>query len=191
MRIGETLYVKNRASWRSWLAKNRSKASEIWLVYYRKSSGRPRIAYNAAVEEALCFGWIDSTVKKVDAESFAQRFSPRRPGSVLSQMNRERIHRLVAAGRMTRAGLAAVAHAYRKGEDKRKSFKMPSDILAAIKKNPAAWMNFRKLPAAYVRIRISYINDRRGPESSAAFKGSLENFIRKTAEGKRFGLVRD
>ena len=78
MDIGKTLYVTDRKQWRSWLAKNHTKAKEIWLIYYRKSSGKKRIPYNDAVEEALCYGWIDSIMKSIDEKSFAQRFSPRK-----------------------------------------------------------------------------------------------------------------
>ena len=85
MEIGKTLYVANRKGWREWLAKNHAKEKEIWLVYYRRETGQPRIPYNDAVEEALCYGWIDSTQKKLDGERFAQRFSPRNKTSGLSQ----------------------------------------------------------------------------------------------------------
>jgi uncharacterized protein YdeI (YjbR/CyaY-like superfamily) len=91
MDIGKTLYVTDRKDWRDWLARNHMTESEIWLVYYRKLTGKPRIPYNDAVEEALCYGWIDSQQKGIDEERFAQRFSPRRPKSALSEMNRERI----------------------------------------------------------------------------------------------------
>src|SRR4030043_1595586 len=108
MEIGKTLYVKDRRSWRTWLARNHDKEKEIWLIYYRKETGKPRIPYNDAVEEALCYGWIDSTVKNIDTERFAQRFSPRKKSSSLSQANKERIIRLIATKKMTPAGLAAV-----------------------------------------------------------------------------------
>ena len=96
----ETFYTASRREWRRWLSRNHRTASEIWLVFYRKDSGKPRISYNDAVEEALCYGWIDSIVRKVDDESFAQRFSPRRPRSALSQMNRERTDKLIAQKKM-------------------------------------------------------------------------------------------
>ena len=106
MEIGTTLYVKDRRQWRAWLARHHKTAPEIWLIYYKKHSGRPRIPYSDAVEEALCYGWIDSITKPVDEDRWAQRFSPRRPSSRLSEMNRERVRRLIAARRMTKAGLA-------------------------------------------------------------------------------------
>src|SRR5512135_236356 len=100
MNLGKTLYVTTRNKWRRWLAKNHDKELEIWLVYYRKDTGKPRISYDDAVLEALAYGWIDSTIKKLDDERFAQRFSPRRSTSVLSQMNKERVRELIKNGKM-------------------------------------------------------------------------------------------
>jgi uncharacterized protein YdeI (YjbR/CyaY-like superfamily) len=88
MATRKTLYLVDRTEWRRWLRKNYKTETEIWLVYYKKDSGKPRIAYNDAVEEALCFGWIDSTVRSLDKERFAQRFSPRKPKSGYSQAKR-------------------------------------------------------------------------------------------------------
>ena len=189
MKIGKTLYVVDRNGWRAWLAKNHSKETEIWLIYYKKASGKPRIPYNDAVEEALCFGWIDSIVKKIDEEKFAQRFSPRRPGSGLSQANKERIRKLIIEKRMKKAGLAAVSHAYDPGLD-HDGFTVPEDILKVIRKNPDAWKHFQNLPGSYMRIRIAYIEGRRR-HGEEAFRKSLENFIRMTAKNKRFGFVKE
>lgn len=108
MKVGKTLYAKNRRQWRSWLAKHHKTEREIWLIYYKKASGKPRIPYNDAVEEALCYGWIDSILKPIDEKKYAQRYSPRKKTSKLSDMNRERIRRLTIAGRMTKAGFEAV-----------------------------------------------------------------------------------
>src|SRR5258708_6623139 len=104
MKISKTLYVHQIKAWRSWLKKNHAKAKEVWLVYYKKQSGKPRLAYNDAVDEALCFGWIDSTVKTLDNDRFAQRFSPRKKGSAFSEMNLARMRRLVRQKRMAPAG---------------------------------------------------------------------------------------
>jgi uncharacterized protein YdeI (YjbR/CyaY-like superfamily) len=189
MELGKMLYVVNWEAWRAWLSKHHAKEKEIWLVYYRKSSGKPRIPYNDAVEEALCFGWIDSIVKRVDDGRFAQRFSPRRPTSQLSQMNKERIGALIAKKRMTRAGMAAVAHAYN-GESDHGKARVSKEIMDAIRKNPAAYKHFLKLPESYKRIRIAYIEGRRR-RGSEAFRKSLANFIGITARGRRFGMVRE
>lgn len=112
MEIGKTLYVASRKAWRAWLAGHYKSSREIWLIYYKKASGKPSLDYGAAVEEALCYGWIDSITKSLDKDRYVQRFTPRRSKSALSASNAERLDRLVAQKKMTRAGLAAVAHAY-------------------------------------------------------------------------------
>jgi uncharacterized protein YdeI (YjbR/CyaY-like superfamily) len=101
----KTLHVTTRERWRNWLARRHEIEHEVWLVYYRKHTGRPRISYNDAVEEALCSGWIDSTQKGIDEDRVAQRFTPRRRAGGLSEMNKQRVRRLVAEGRMMPSGL--------------------------------------------------------------------------------------
>jgi len=108
MKITKILYCKTESQWRKWLEINHDKTKEIWLVYYKKASGKTGISYDDAVNEALCFGWIDSTVKKLDDERRVQRFTPRRKGSPMSPINKERARRLVRAGKMTPAGLVHV-----------------------------------------------------------------------------------
>ena len=185
MNIGQTLYVTNRRQWRSWLTKNHNKAKEIWLIYYRKSSNKPRIPYNDAVEEALCHGWIDGIVKRVDDERFAQRFTPRSPKSVLSEMNKERIRRLIKAKMMKPIGLKAVSHAF----DESEKFIIPKDILKALKENKKAWKNFQDFPEGYRRVRIGFIEGTR-KHGKKVFQKSLQNFIRMTERNKKFGMVK-
>ncbi|MFH1256521.1 MAG: YdeI/OmpD-associated family protein [Candidatus Diapherotrites archaeon] len=186
MKLGKTLYLTDRKKWRAWLEKNRKKKKEIWLIYYKKSSGKPRIPYNDAVEEALCFGWIDSTAKKIDEESFAQRFTPRNPKSLLSEMNRERIRRLIKRKKMTQAGLEAVKHAF-DGNTKREKIVIAPDILNALKKDRKTWKNFRNFSESYRRIRIGWIEGAR--ERPEMFKTRLNYFVKKTAKNKKFGMV--
>ena len=114
MEITKTLYVTDRDNWRKWLEKYHNKEPEIWLVYYNKVSGKPTLPYNDAVEEALCFGWIDSTVKKIDEESYGQRFSPRNQRSNWSEANKERVIRLLKLGKMTPTGIAKLGNISRK-----------------------------------------------------------------------------
>src|SRR5215204_6120739 len=95
MKVTRTLHVTDRKKWRAWLRKHYKTEKEIWLVYYKKASGKPRIEYNDAVEEALCFGWIDSIVRTIDEQKFAQRFSPRKPKSSYSPANKERLRNLL------------------------------------------------------------------------------------------------
>ncbi len=186
MEISKTLYVTNRTAWRSWLKSNGKNEKEIWLIYYKKASGKPRIPYNDAVEEALCFGWIDSIVKTIDEYRFAQRFTPRRPTSVLSRMNKERVRKLIDNKRMTRAGLDAIAHTF--DPDETENFIIANDIITAIKKDRAVWINFQQLPEWYKRIRIEYIEHRRSRRKKE-FDNCLRHFIKMTAKNKRFGQI--
>jgi uncharacterized protein YdeI (YjbR/CyaY-like superfamily) len=188
MEIGETLYVKDREKWRAWLVKNYSKEKEIWLIYYNKASGQPRISYNESVEEALCYGWIDGIVKRMDKDRFVQRFSPRRKTSVLSEMNRQRIRMMIKQKRMTPMGLKAVVHAFDVEKDKKEKFVMPLDILKELKKNKQVWENFQKFPEHYKRIRIAYIDGYR--EIPDEFRKKLNYFIKNTEKNKRFGMMR-
>lgn len=188
MNVGTALYVTNRRQWRSWLSKNHTTASEIWLIYYRKETGKSRISYNDAVEEALCYGWIDSIAKPRDKQSWYQRFSPRKPKSVLSELNKERIRRLIKAKKMTRDGLDRIKQHLTKGTSAPKKFILPKDILAVLKSDPAVWKNFQKFPAAYKSIRVGWIDASRN--RPAVFKQRLKYFIKMTALNKRFGTIR-
>lgn len=188
MKIGKTLYCPNRTSWRRWLTHHHSSDSEIWLIYYKKGSSKPRIPYNDAVEEALCFGWIDSIVKSIDAERYAQRFTPRKPKSMLSDMNKERIRRLIASNKMTPAGLSAIAHHLTKKKTLSPRFIIPADIRAALQSEPAAWKNFRRFPLSYKRIRVGWIDASRNRPDF--FRKRLQYFVRMCARNKQYGMVR-
>jgi len=190
MEIKNTLYVTDRKDWRKWLAKNHKKQKEVWLIYYRKETKKPRIYYDDAVLEALCYGWIDSIAKKIDAEAFAQRFSVRRPKSELSRMNKERIYELIKEKKMTKWGLAAVAHAFNPKIDKPHNFIIPTDILKALRANRDAWKHFQKMPSSYQRIRIAYIESQKR-HSMSMYKKALARFIKMTAQNKRIGFVRE
>ncbi len=182
MEITKILYAKNRQTWRRWLAKHHHSESEIWLIYYKKDSGKPRVEYNDAVEEALCFGWIDSTVKKIDEQSFAQRFTPRKPISQWSEMNKERMRRLVADEKMTEAGLSKFPHEYLEEE-----LKIPGDIFKLIKVDKEVWQNFTKFPDPYKRIRIGFIKGARNRPQE--FQKRLNYFLKMTKQNKKFGMI--
>lgn len=108
MEIGETIYVTSAEEFRKWLDQNHMHKKEIWLIRYKKATKKPSIDYVEAVEEAICFGWIDGLEKGIDSERYALRFSPRRPKSNWTETNKERARKLIAAGRMTEAGLASL-----------------------------------------------------------------------------------
>ncbi len=193
MEVGKTLYVTNRKQWRSWLSKHHKTENDIWLIYYKKQSGKRRIPYNGAVEEALCYGWIDSLTKPRDEESWVQRFSPRKKRSALSEMNKERVRRLIKAGKMTRFGLESIRHHldHRSPKSSKspelKKFKLPGDILEALKGDGDAWKNFTKFSVSYRRIRIGWIDAaRKRPE---IFAQRLRYFIKMTSQNKKFGMV--
>jgi uncharacterized protein YdeI (YjbR/CyaY-like superfamily) len=194
LEITETLYITDRREWRSWLAKNHRSAKEIWLIYYNKKSGKPRIPYNDAVEEALCYGWIDSIIKKYDDERAAQRFSPRRKNSQLSEMNKERIRQLIQTNKMTPAGLEGIKHHLKANRTDVKDdlfireFVMPDDIAKALKSDKTVWENYSKFPEPYKRIRIGWIDGAR--ERPEEFEKRLRYFIRMTAKNKTFGMMR-
>jgi uncharacterized protein YdeI (YjbR/CyaY-like superfamily) len=179
----------DRAKWRAWLRRNHRARTHVWLVYPRQASGRPRISYNDAVEEALCFGWVDSQQKGVDAARLAQRFTPRRPGSVLSEMNKQRVRKLVAQRRMAKAGLEAIAGVF-DPDAPEPPLRLAPDVRRALRADPAAWRNFQALPEGYARIRVAYVEAgrRHGPEQ---FAKRLRNLVAKTAAGKRFGFVKE
>ncbi len=193
MEVGKILYVSNRKDWRAWLAKNHRSTAEIWLVYYKKYSGKPRIPYNDAVEEALCYGWIDSILKPKNEECYVQRFSPRRKNSKLSEMNKERVRRLIKAKKMTRFGWKSIQHHIKNNPKKSTGsqslikFALPQDILEALKADPAAWKHFVKFPMSYKRIRIGWIDAARyHPE---IFDQRLKYFLKLTRKNKKFGMV--
>ncbi len=179
MKIGKTLYITDRIAWHEWLEANFSTESEVWLVYPSKKSGKGRITYNDAVEEALSFGWIDSTVKRIDEGSSAQRFSPRNPKSEYSQANKERLKWLATQGRLHPSVRDSVEQALRE------EFVFPADITGSIRENERAWQNYQRFSPAYKRIRVAYIEGARS--RPAEFKKRLNNFIKKTEKGLPIG----
>ena len=175
-----TLYVSDREAWRHWLQENYQSATELWLVYPRQHTSKPRIPYNDAVEEALCFGWIDSITRTIDEDHYSQRFTPRKPRSSHSQTNKERLRRLIAQEKVMPEVVAAVGHLLEE------EFEFPADIEAALRANEAVWAYFQKYSGAYQRIRVAYIEARRGkPEE---FEKRLNHLLRMTEQDKQFGF---
>ncbi len=179
MEITETVYFSDRKEWRKWLSENFRDKKEIWLINPHKASSKNRIPYNDAVEEALCFGWIDSTIKKYDPESSAQRYTPRRKRSSYSQPNKERLRWLLDQN-MVHPSLADAVR-----DVVNEEFVFPDDIIDEIRKDPGVWENYNNFSEPYKRIRVAYINvGRARPEE---FRKRLDNFIKKTRENKMVG----
>lgn len=179
MNIGQTLYVSERSRWREWLAANFDTAQEIWLVYPNKVSGEPCILYNDAVEEALCFGWIDSIIKKLDGVRAAQRFTPRKPSSGYSQQNKERLRWLAGEGLLHPSIQESVQDVLTE------KFVFPEDIVQAIMENEKAWQNYQRFSEAYRRIRVAYIEA--GRSRPEMFGARLRSFLKATEKGKQLG----
>lgn len=176
MNIEKTVYFTHRSEWRQWLSENFDKEKETWLVFANKSSGKPTVSYNDAVEEALCFGWIDSIVKPFDKNHHMQRFTPRRAGSAYSQPNIERLIWLLQQN-LVHSTLVQEMEKIANQE-----FVFPDDILEVIKSDVKAWENYQHFTGSYKRIRIAYIDGaRKRPEE---FEKRLNNYISKTRENK-------
>ena len=179
MQITKTLYVPSWGEWLDWLTEHYQSESEIWLIFYRMVTGKPNIPYNEAVEEALCFGWIDSIRKNLDQERYVHRFTPRKPGSGYSQTNKERLKKLVEQGKVMPEVLASI------GEIRAEDFEYPEDIMDALQANEIAWQNFQSYSGSYQRIRVAFINSARNrPEE---FEKRLKHFIKMTEQDKQYG----
>jgi uncharacterized protein YdeI (YjbR/CyaY-like superfamily) len=166
-----SVHPLTRAEWRRWLKQNHARAEGIWLISYKKDTGKPRIDYDEAVEEALCFGWIDSKPNKLDDERSMLWMAPRKPGANWSRLNKERVERLTAAGRMTLAGLAKVAAAQRDGSwnalDKVDALELPDDLAQALAANKTARGHFEAFPRSAKRAILEWILNARKPETRA------------------------
>ena len=179
MEITETLYVSTREDWHRWLKENHNSRDEIWLVSYRRETGRQSLPYNVAVEEALCFGWIDSIRKGIDEEKYAQRYTPRNPNSEYSQTNKERLAKLATEGRVIPEVLRTLSG------NRPEDYEIAQDILSAIQTNAAAWEFFRSTSSSYQRIRAAYVDVAR--DRPGEFTKRLNNLVEKSANGKQFG----
>jgi uncharacterized protein YdeI (YjbR/CyaY-like superfamily) len=168
--MDNALYFKDVEDWRSWLEKNYDKESNVWLALYKKGSGKKGITLEEAVEEAMCFGWIDGKLKSIDVEKFILRFSPRKMNSVWSKINKERAERLIKSGRMTDAGLAKIEAAKKSGWwDKAYTNKImdeiPADLEQALKKEKRAWENFQKFANSYRNMYVGWVNGAKTAET--------------------------
>jgi uncharacterized protein YdeI (YjbR/CyaY-like superfamily) len=169
----KTLYVRDRKQWRAWLAKHGEQAREIWLVYPKKNSSMVRIPYEHAVEEALCFGWIDGQTRKLDADRYAQRFTPRRPSSRWSAINLRRAEKLIARRRMTTAGLR-VFRPDRKTEAH--PTELPRNLLQKFQAEAIAWQNFQRFPPFYRRMTIGWVASAKKEETQRKRLAKLIDF---------------
>jgi uncharacterized protein YdeI (YjbR/CyaY-like superfamily) len=184
------LYFKDRDEWRIWLEQHYKSESGVWLLFYKKHAEKIGVSYTVAVEEALCFGWIDSTLKSIDKEKHMIKFSPRKQKSVWSKINKEKAEMLIASGKMMPAGLEKIEEAKRNGlwhsayTNKVKE-KMPLDLKQALQKNPAAWEYFQGLANSYRNMYIGWINSAKTKETR---KKRLREVVLRSSKNMKPGV---
>lgn len=166
-----SVHPLTRGEWRSWLEQNWSRTEGIWLVSYKKDTGKPRFEYDEAVEEALCFGWVDSKPNKLDDERSLLWFAPRKRGTGWSKPNKERVERLIAQGLMAPPGLAKIEAAKQDGSwtalDAVEALEIPLDLAEALAAYPSAAANFDSFPRSVKRGILEWIVNAKKPETRA------------------------
>ena len=184
------LYVADRDQWRDWLSRHHKSEVGIWLIFYKKGTSKPTIAYEDAVEEALCFGWIDSIVKKIDDEKYVRKFTPRKDKSGWSQLNKKRANKMIKQGRMTEAGMAKIKAAKKNGcwdQEARPqiSFEVPPEFARALAQNKKAKDHFDRLAPTYRKHYIGWIITAKRPETR---ERRIAESIALLEKGKKLGM---
>jgi uncharacterized protein YdeI (YjbR/CyaY-like superfamily) len=184
------LTFRNRAAWRKWLKKHHADESELWLVYHKKHTGNECIPYEDSVEEALCFGWIDSILKKLDDDTYARKFTPRREKSVWSELNRERVRRMVASRRMTPAGMKKVTfplsgpvRSVKKRPEGEPVFS--DDLFGRLRANKKAWIEYGTLSPSQRRNCVGWVMSAKKEETRLRRMRELIDIL---ARGERLGM---
>lgn len=184
------LHISNRKDWRKWLEINHASETEIWLVYYKKHTGKDRIPYDDAVEEALCFGWIDSIIERIDDEKYAQKFTPRKDKSNWSESNKKRVKLLISQNKMTEAGLAKTMKAKETGKwDENIRFPEMHELHPGFRheldKNPIAKKNFNHYAPSYKKQFIGWISAAKREETR---NKRIKEAIGLLEKNKKLGL---
>ena len=184
------LEVRSRTEWRRWLARHHAKASEIWLVFHKVHAGGPALSYDQSVEEALCFGWVDSLIRRLDEARYARKFTPRKPGSQWSSANRARAQRMIEAGLMQPQGLALVEEARSRGEwaaagAPRPAQEMPDELTGALRAHGGAKAGFESLPPSLKQQYMAWVGSAKRPDTRERRARELAAAL---ARGERLGL---
>jgi uncharacterized protein YdeI (YjbR/CyaY-like superfamily) len=187
----EGRHCRNRSEWRKWLQRNHDKKDEIWLVYYKKHTGKPSVTHAEAVEEALCFGWIDSRVNRLDEERYRQKYTPRKSKSVWSKINKDAAERLIREGKMTPAGMEKINEAKKDGRwakayTSRKRMRMPSDLKKALTSNKKAWKNFSNFAKSYQNMYIGWVTSAKMRETR---EKRIREVVKRSAQNKKSGIM--
>ncbi len=185
------IYLKYKEDWRTWLKANHKKSKEVWLVFNKKETGLPSIPYEDAVEQALCFGWIDSLIKKLNQNQYARKFTPRREDSKWSASNKKRVEKMIESGMMTSHGMSLVKAAKRIGtwdEPIKKpnlDFKIHPEFSSAIQANPDAQENYANLTPTHQKQYITWIGVAKRVDTK---RKRIKESINLLAQGKKLGL---
>jgi uncharacterized protein YdeI (YjbR/CyaY-like superfamily) len=180
------LYFEDRDSWRAWLGENHDEVREVWLVFYKKHTGTACISYDAAVEEALCFGWIDSLIRRLDDDRYARKFTPRTDFKKWSASNLERVERLVASGRMTDIGLAKLDPGVRpQARPATQPLEIPPFFAAALAADDAAREFFDQLAPSYRRDFVGWVCSAKREETR---RRRLEEALELLRQKKKLGM---
>ena len=187
----KTLELKTREAWRAWLADHHDKEEEIWLVYFKKETGIPTLDYAETRDEALCFGWVDSLIKKIDDTKYARKFTPRKDSSKWSKVNKARVKALIKVGLMTEHGLKKVEAAKRSGswdnpvQKPSMDFKMPPEFAQALQDNPQAEETYINLPPSHQKRYLGWIVTAKKSETR---QKRINEAIKLLVQGKKLGL---
>ncbi|MCX6842464.1 MAG: YdeI/OmpD-associated family protein [candidate division WOR-3 bacterium] len=184
------LDFKSAAAWRRWLQRNHAKSQGEWVYMYKKGAGCSGLRYQDALDEALCFGWIDGQIKAVDSDKFRQRWTPRRQGSIWSQVNKARVKRLIADGRMADAGMAAARAAKRSGRwqaayTSRTAPALPPDLRRALKAVAEVWRNFSRFAPTYRTMYVGWVTDAKRSETR---QRRIAAVVRRAHENRKPGI---
>ncbi len=185
----EALHFESRQQWRQWLEQHHDTETEAWLVHFKKGSATAAVSMDDAVEEAICFGWIDSKLMSIDKEKFVLRYSPRRDNSVWSKTNKERAERMIASGQMTDAGLAKIAEARKRrlwetAYTNRNQDILPSDLKTALGADENALANFDKFANTYRNMYIGWVT---GARTAATRRKRITEVVRRSAQNLKPG----
>ena len=190
MEKSEALFFKNGQEWRTWLQQNHTEKNAVWLVHYKKSSGKTGITYDEALEEALCFGWIDGKMKSLDDEKYIIRYSPRKAKSVWSKLNKEKAEKLIESGKMTEAGLAKIEEAKKNGYwdsayTNRVMDELPLDLKNALILDKDAWYHFQRFANSYRNTYIGWVNMAKTKETR---KRRISEVVKRSSMNKKPGI---
>lgn len=184
------VHCADRQAWRTWLKRNHEACDAVWLVFYKKHTGQPGVAYRDAVEEAICFGWIDGLKKRIDEDRYAYRFSPRKPRSKWSPLNLELARKMIDEGKMAAAGQAAYERREHYDEKTLQALRsaepqLPPDIERALRSHGVAWKNYLALAPGYRRQYAGWLSTAVKPETRAR---RLREALRLLAENRKPGM---